>query len=146
MYASEALQLRPGRQEQLILRRARHHVMEVPTTHWQLADNSSLLLPWLGGDGLVVRTHYYHVGSRELRSPSIQLLNKFRRGRNDAGLLRVQLSSLHGLAFFYQLFATTPSYRSRGLVAIRAAIARAIAGSIPRLSAFGFRLSAFGFR
>ena len=84
----------------------------------------------------MVRTHYYHVGSRELRSPSIQLLNKFRRGRNDAGLLRVQLSSLHGLAFFYQLFATTPSYRSRGLVAIRA-----IAGSIPRLSAFGFRLS-----
>ena len=96
----------------------------------------------------MVRTHYYHVGSRELRSPSIglQLLNKFRRGRNDAGLLRVQLSSLHGLAFLYQLFATTPSYRSRGLVAIRAAIARAIAGSIPRLSAFGFRLSAFGFR
>ena len=96
-----------------------------------------------GGDGLPLGTHYYHAGSRELRSPSKQLLNKFRRGRNDASLA---LLAVHSLAFLYRLFATTSSYRSRGVVASRAAIARAIAGSSPRHSAFGFRLSAFGFR
>ena len=90
----------------------------------------------------MVRTHYYHVGSRELRSPSIQLLNKFRRGRNDASLA---LLAVHSLAFLYRLFATTSSYRSRGVVASRAAIARAIAGSNPH-SAFGIRHSAFGIR
>ena len=103
-----------------------------------------------GGDGLPLGTHYYHTD----RESSLLSLNTTPQDvspkANVASLLIVQLSSLHGLAFFYQLYATTSSYRSRGLMVGRAAISRAIAGSIlalgSRLSALGSRLSAIGYR